>query len=67
MTLSISNTEIRGASLNEIALYSGRETSAGSGVFPTNTLQMFSRLTFPTEFFPLVSSKAIEYDYYLYI
>lgn len=65
MTLGISALDCRGSNVNEIVLYTGIETTPGSGVF--GSFIAFSRLTFPTEAFPLLSNKAFEYDYYLYV
>lgn len=65
VTLSILNTEVRSRNINELALFTGRDLSTSVGNY-TNFL-MFNRLTFATEFFPADNTKAIEYDYYLYV
>lgn len=65
VTLSILNTEVRGRNINELSLFTGRDTTTTVGAF-TNFI-MFNRLTFSTEFFPTDNTKALEYDYYLYV
>lgn len=65
VTLSILNTEVRGRNINELSLFTARDTSTTAGVY-TNFL-MFNRLTFSTEFFPTENTKALEFDYYLYV
>jgi hypothetical protein len=63
--LSIEATDVRGESINEIAIYTGVDTSASPGNF-TN-FRLFSRITFPTEYFAAIGNKAIGVNYYLYV
>lgn len=65
VTLSILNTEVRSRNINELALFTGRDTVGSPGNY--SNFIMFNRLTFATEFFPSENTKSIEYDYYLYV
>jgi hypothetical protein len=65
LVLTIETIDVRGTNVNELCLFSGRDTgTTGAGQY--TAYAMFSRLTFPTEFFPLISSKTITLDYYIY-
>lgn len=65
LQLDITTTEVRGELINEIAIYTGVDTTASPGNF-TN-FKMFSRITFPTEYFATLGDKAIGINYYLYV